>query len=42
MYDSPVTGVQRTYSYAELRDETALFAGALRDAGVAAGDRVVI
>src|SRR5262245_55183219 len=34
IYDSPVTGVQRSYSYAELLDETARFAGVLRDLGV--------
>jgi propionyl-CoA synthetase len=42
IYDSPVTGALRAYSYAELRDEVALFAGALRRLGVGRGDRVVI
>jgi propionyl-CoA synthetase len=42
IYDSPVTGVQRTYTYRELRDEVARFAGALRSLGVEHGDRVVI
>jgi propionyl-CoA synthetase len=42
IHDSPVTGTVRTYTYAELRDEVALFAGALRRLGVAKGDRVVI
>ena len=42
IYDSPVTGAQRTYTYAELLDETARFAGALRGLGVGKGDRVVI
>lgn len=42
MYDSPVTGSRRTYTYAELRDEVALFAGVLRDQGVGHGDRVVV
>src|SRR6476659_6235965 len=42
IYDSPVTGIQRTYTYAELLDETARFAGALRDLGVGKGDRVII
>jgi propionyl-CoA synthetase len=42
IYDSPVTGTLRTYTYAGLRDEVAVFAGALRRLGVAAGDRVVI
>ena len=42
IYDSPVTGTVRTYSYAALREEVAVFAGALRRLGVTTGDRVVI
>ncbi|MGH3153356.1 MAG: AMP-binding protein, partial [Streptosporangiaceae bacterium] len=42
IYDSPVTGTKRTFSYRELRDEVARFAGVLRGLGVAQGDRVVI
>jgi propionyl-CoA synthetase len=42
IYDSPVTGSQRTLSYRQLRDETALFAGALSAQGVGKGDRVII
>jgi len=43
IYDSPVTGgVVKTYTYRELRDEVAVFAGVLRSLGVAKGDRVVI
>jgi propionyl-CoA synthetase len=42
IHDSPVTGQLRTYTYRELRDEVALFAGALRRLGVGPGDRVVI
>ncbi|MGB3486387.1 MAG: acetate--CoA ligase [Mycobacterium sp.] len=42
IYDSPVTGSQRTYTYAELLDETARFAGVLRGLGVGEGDRVVV
>ncbi len=42
IYDSPVTGTKRTFSYRELRDEVARFAGLLRGLGVAKGDRVVI
>ncbi|MGV0604497.1 propionyl-CoA synthetase [Mycolicibacterium sp. XJ1904] len=42
IYDSPVTGAQRTYTFRELRDETAKFAGGLRGLGVEKGDRVVI
>jgi propionyl-CoA synthetase len=42
VYDSPVTGTTATYTYAELLDEVARFAGALAGLGVTAGDRVVI
>ncbi|WP_285550243.1 propionyl-CoA synthetase [Actinoplanes regularis] len=42
IHDSPVTGKTRTYSYRELRDQVAIFAGALRRLGVSRGDRVVI
>lgn len=42
IYDSPVTGDRRTYTYTRLRDEVAVFAGALRDLGVGVGSRVVI
>src|SRR6516225_272194 len=42
IYDSPVTGAKRTYTYSELLDQTARFAGALRALGVAKGDRVVL
>jgi propionyl-CoA synthetase len=42
IYDSPVTGTQRTYTYAALRDEVATFAGVLTGLGVGHGDRVVI
>src|SRR5438874_5018803 len=42
VYDSPVTGTSRTFTYAELLDEVAHFAGVLRELGVGAGDRVVI
>jgi len=42
VYDSPVTGSQRTYTYAQLTELTGAFAGALRRLGVGKGDRVVI
>jgi propionyl-CoA synthetase len=42
IYDSPVTGVTRRYTYAELLDEVARFAGVLTGLGVGRGDRVVI
>ncbi len=42
IYDSPVTGTKKTYTFAALRDEVALFAGVLKNLGVEMGDRVVI
>ncbi|GAA2591631.1 propionyl-CoA synthetase [Actinomadura fulvescens] len=42
VYDSPVTGTVATYTYRELTDLVARFAGALRGLGVDRGDRVVI
>ena len=42
IYDSPVTNTIKRYTYSELRDEVAKFAGALADQGVAKGDRVLI
>jgi propionyl-CoA synthetase len=42
VYDSPVTATQRTWTYAQLRDEVAAFAGVLASLGVERGDRVVI
>jgi propionyl-CoA synthetase len=42
IYDSPVTKQVRHFTYRELRDQTAKFAGVLRDKGVKKGDPVVI
>jgi propionyl-CoA synthetase len=43
IYDSPVTGVKKHFSYKELLDLVSIFAGALKDElGVEPGDRVVI
>jgi propionyl-CoA synthetase len=42
IYDSPVTGATATFTYRELRDEVARFAGALAAQGVERGDRVVV
>ena len=42
IWDSPVTSAQRTYSYAQLRDEVARFAGVLASLGVGKGDRVLV
>jgi propionyl-CoA synthetase len=42
IYDSPVTDTIRSYSFREMRDEVAIFAGALRKMGVGYGDRVIV
>jgi len=42
IYDSPVTHPIQKYTYAELRDTVARFAGVLAGRGVGKGDRVVI
>ena len=42
IYDSPVTDTIKKYSFTELRDEVAKFAGALAAQGVQKGDRVII
>lgn len=42
IYDSPVTGAKRTYSYADLRTEVSRFAAILSDFGVTKGDRVIV
>jgi propionyl-CoA synthetase len=42
IYDSPVTGKKRSYSYRQLRDEVARCAGMLQGLGVVKGDRVII
>lgn len=42
IYDSPLAGKHRSYTYRELRDQVARVAGMLRANGVEQGDRVVI
>ena len=42
IYDSPVTGTVRPYTYSALRDEVARTAGALGRQGIGRGDRVII
>jgi propionyl-CoA synthetase len=42
IYDSPVTNQCKAFTYRELRDTVAQFAGALAQLGVGKGDRVVI
>lgn len=42
IYDSPVTDTIKKFTYRELLDEIALFAGVLSGQGVSKGDRVII
>src|SRR5262245_47246745 len=42
IYDSPVTGTVRVFTYAELREAVARCAGALARLGITRGDRVII
>src|SRR5689334_11855674 len=42
IYDSPLTNSILKFTYRELRDRVAAFAGALAKLGVAKGDRVII
>src|SRR5438445_5631309 len=42
IYDSPVTATTATFTYRELRDAVARFAGALVAEGVGRGDRVIV
>jgi len=42
IYDSPVTGTKCSYTYTELTDEVARFAGALKAKGISKGDVVII
>ena len=42
IYDSPVTGTKRSYTFAQLLDQVSRCAGLLRSQGVARGDRVIV
>lgn len=42
IYNSPITGQVKKFTYRELRDEVAKLAGVLRGIGVEKGDRVII
>jgi propionyl-CoA synthetase len=42
IYDSPVTGLKKQYSYQQLLDEVSRLAGVLVNLGVVKGDRVII
>ena len=41
-YDSPVTNSKKTFTYKELLDKVAKFAGVLKSQGIEKGDRVII
>ena len=42
IYDSPTTNTQQKFTFLELRDEVAKFAGGLKNLGVEKGDRVIL
>jgi propionyl-CoA synthetase len=42
IYDSPITGAKRQFTYAEMTHEVATLGAVLLDQGVKAGDRVII
>jgi len=42
IYDSPVTNQKKRYTYSELQDQVAKFAGGLSKLGITKGDRVII
>ncbi len=42
IYDSPITGAARTYSYEAVLDEVATLAAVLQEKGIEKGDRVII
>ena len=42
IFDSPVTGIKRTYTYSQLLAEVNAVASVLKDFGVGKGDRVLV
>ncbi|EFL87788.1 AMP-binding protein [Ahrensia sp. R2A130] len=42
IYDSPITGAKRSYTYAEVKTEVTALAAVLREQGVGKGDGVII
>ncbi len=42
IHESPITGTSASFTYAQLLEKVAQFAGVLRDCGVTKGDRVII
>jgi len=42
IYDSPITGNKKKFTYKELKEKVSKFAGALKNQGINKGDRVII
>jgi propionyl-CoA synthetase len=42
IYDSPITGAKRKFTYAEMTNEVATLGAVLQEKGIKAGDRVII
>ncbi len=42
IYDSPITGAKKSYTYSELKDEVTALAAVLGDRGITKGDRVIV
>ena len=42
IYDSPITGNKKKFTYKELKEKVSKFAGALKNQGIKKGDRVII
>ena len=42
IYDSPITGNKKKFTYSELKDKVSKFAGSLDNLGIKKGDRVII
>jgi propionyl-CoA synthetase len=42
IWDSPITNSKATYTFSQLKEKVALFAGALKDQGATKGDRIII
>ncbi len=42
IYDSPITGNKKKFTYSKLKEKVSKFAGALKNQGITKGDRVII
>ena len=42
IYDSPITGAKKKFTYNQLKEKVSLLSGALKNQGVTKGDRVII